>query len=695
MWQEWPMAAGVPPARRDGGEGFGRKDTRPNVVTYNALITVCRDQRLWMLALRLLPEMRRRGLDPDIATFGALGSACGSCGEWSWALELLGQMKADELQPNDISYNVTMLACARGNQWTWALGLMDEMRGRELPPSVISYGAALKACAGGEAWTQALGILGEMRSRKVQPNLLVFGVTVASCQVCGRWEHVLSLVREMRSQELEPDDRVLDQGIKEAVEGDSQWDLALELEASRIEKQREAELEREDIDALAELEDVLGVGGGSGGGAGDALGILADDGRAARDLDLGLAVDRASGGRAPCGARGAAMSRGGKVAVVTGSNSGIGKESARQLVARGFHVVLACRSQDKADAAAAEIGVLERVEAKTAMTVMLLDTSKMASVKAFAAAFLAKFDRLDVLVHNAGTGYVVRDLRTTEDGLEAFFQTNYLGPFLLSKLLLEVIKKSSGRVVCVSSIEHWEGSYDFAKATAKTGGQSYPTSKLMLTLHAFELRKRHGVLAVAANPGSPGGRRAGRIALATQRKILKGEPAAISIQSWKSHALKRKCAHQFGAETLAISEGMAMAEFMRTMLLEIVDLFFDLMRPYLLAGRIPVINASDSPRSCDRVARPKQGEYGATSDSIVLRSRYEEQVKRKQKEPNHFARVTDCCFTGLDLHEMDCRAAHNQSNAAEDHNFEPEAVRRFREAQQAFAARSEEQLRLV
>jgi NAD(P)-dependent dehydrogenase (short-subunit alcohol dehydrogenase family) len=195
------------------------------------------------------------------------------------------------------------------------------------------------------------------------------------------------------------------------------------------------------------------------------------------------------------------MSREGKVAIVTGSNSGIGKESARQLVAKGFHVVLACRSQDKADAAAAEIGVLERVEAKTAMTVMLLDTSKMASVKAFAAAFLAKFSRLDVLVHNAGSGYFPRDLRTTEDGLEAFFQTNYLGPFLLSKLLLDMLKKCNGRVVCVSSIEHWEGSYEFQKATAKTGAQSYPTSKLMLTLHAFELRKRHGVLAVAANPG--------------------------------------------------------------------------------------------------------------------------------------------------------------------------------------------------
>merc|ERR1711966_85485 len=103
-------------------------------------------------------------------------------------------------------------------------------------------------------------------------------------------------------------------------------------------------------------------------------------------------------------------------------------------------------------AAAAEIALLEKVEADKRMTVIPLDTSKFASVRAFAAAFLAKFDRLDVLIHNAGTGYVVRDQRITEDGLEAFFQTNYLGPFLLSKLLLDTIKRSNGRVVCVSSI---------------------------------------------------------------------------------------------------------------------------------------------------------------------------------------------------------------------------------------------------
>jgi len=187
-----------------------------------------------------------------------------------------------------------------------------------------------------------------------------------------------------------------------------------------------------------------------------------------------------------------------KVAVVTGSNSGVGKETARELAAKGYHVVFACRSKDKAEAAMQ--AVAEKAKGAQ-LTFMQLDTGKMASVKAFAAGFKEKFDRIDILVHNAGCGYFMKQDRTTEDGLEAFFQTNYLGPFLLSKLFLDLLKKSNGRVVCVSSIEHWEGSTDFAKVTAKTGMQSYPTSKMMLMMHAFELSRRHGIAAAAVNPG--------------------------------------------------------------------------------------------------------------------------------------------------------------------------------------------------
>lgn len=187
-----------------------------------------------------------------------------------------------------------------------------------------------------------------------------------------------------------------------------------------------------------------------------------------------------------------------KVAIVTGSSGGVGKETARELAGKGFHVVFACRSEEKA---AEAIKYTKSAVPKAETTFLQLDTGKMASVKKFATDFKAKFDRLDVLVHNAGSGYFLKQDRTTEDGLEAFFQTNYLGPFLLTKLFLEYLKKSNGRVVCVTSIEHWEGSYDFEKVTAKTGPASYATSKLMMMLLAFELNRRHGLGTAAVNPG--------------------------------------------------------------------------------------------------------------------------------------------------------------------------------------------------
>jgi len=188
-----------------------------------------------------------------------------------------------------------------------------------------------------------------------------------------------------------------------------------------------------------------------------------------------------------------------KVAIITGSSSGIGQEAASDLTSKGYHVVYACRNKERAEAAMA-YALKATPGAKT--TFLELDTGKMKSVKAFATAFLAKFDRLDVLVNNAGSGYFVKDQRTTEDGLEAFYATNYLGPFLLTKLLTPIIKKTSGRVVNVTSIEHWEGSYDFEKVSQKTGGKSYATSKLMLMLMAFQLCQTEGIQAVAVNPGA-------------------------------------------------------------------------------------------------------------------------------------------------------------------------------------------------
>lgn len=188
-----------------------------------------------------------------------------------------------------------------------------------------------------------------------------------------------------------------------------------------------------------------------------------------------------------------------QVAVITGSSSGVGLEAACDLAGRGFHVVFACRSPEKA-AAAMEAATKRTPTAKT--TFLQLDTAKMASVKRCAEEFRSKFDRLDVLVNNAGSGYFLKKDRVTEEGLEAFFATNYLGHYLLTKLLLDILKRSNGRVVNVTSIEHWEASYNFEKVTAKTEAASYPTSKLMMMLFAFELCQREGIPTAAVNPGA-------------------------------------------------------------------------------------------------------------------------------------------------------------------------------------------------
>lgn len=187
-----------------------------------------------------------------------------------------------------------------------------------------------------------------------------------------------------------------------------------------------------------------------------------------------------------------------KVAIVTGSSNGIGLEAAAELSGKGYKVVYACRNEEKARKAMAEAA---RRYPQGETEFLKLDTGKMKSVKEFATQFLGKYDRLDVLVNNAGCGYFKSAERQTEEGLEAFFATNYAGPWLLTNKLLELLKKSGGRVVNVSSIEHWDGSYNFEKAVAKTGAHSYATSKLWLMLMAWEL-SNHGVMGVAVSPGA-------------------------------------------------------------------------------------------------------------------------------------------------------------------------------------------------
>ncbi|MBQ1038240.1 SDR family NAD(P)-dependent oxidoreductase [Micromonospora sp. C81] len=190
----------------------------------------------------------------------------------------------------------------------------------------------------------------------------------------------------------------------------------------------------------------------------------------------------------------------GRVAVVTGANTGLGFETARLLAERGASVVLAVRDTEKGKLAAARIN--------GDVSVRELDLTSLESVRAAADGLRAAHPRIDLLINNAGVMYTPK--QTTRDGFEMQFGTNHLGHFALTGLLLDLLLPVPGsRVVTVSSTGHriraaihfddlqWERSYGRAAA--------YGQSKLANLMFTYELQRRlaaHGTtVAVAAHPG--------------------------------------------------------------------------------------------------------------------------------------------------------------------------------------------------
>src|SRR5579883_1919609 len=193
----------------------------------------------------------------------------------------------------------------------------------------------------------------------------------------------------------------------------------------------------------------------------------------------------------------------GKICLVTGSSSGIGKVTARELARLGATVVMVCRNRAKGEAAQAEIKAAtgnERVE------LILADLTSLADVRRAAAEFKERYTRLHVLIHNAGGVSSVR--RVTPDGLEVTFVVNYLAPFLLTELLLDVLKASApARIVNVSSAAHQGGKIDFDDLQGEKGysmWKAYGQAKLALILFTYELARRlegSGVTVNALHPG--------------------------------------------------------------------------------------------------------------------------------------------------------------------------------------------------
>jgi NAD(P)-dependent dehydrogenase (short-subunit alcohol dehydrogenase family) len=195
----------------------------------------------------------------------------------------------------------------------------------------------------------------------------------------------------------------------------------------------------------------------------------------------------------------------GRVAVITGANTGLGYETALALAAHGAHVVVAVRNLDKGKDAISRI-VAQSPQADVAL--QELDLTSLESVRTAARQLRADHDRIDLLINNAGVMYPPKS--TTKDGFELQFGTNHLGHFALTGLLLDRLLPVAGsRVVTISSIGHriradihfddlqWEHSYNRVSA--------YGQAKLANLLFTYELQRRLApigtTVAVAAHPG--------------------------------------------------------------------------------------------------------------------------------------------------------------------------------------------------
>lgn len=193
----------------------------------------------------------------------------------------------------------------------------------------------------------------------------------------------------------------------------------------------------------------------------------------------------------------------GKTIIITGANTGVGFQTALDLAQRNGRIILACRNDEKGEAAKSKI---IQLTGNTSVVYRKLDLSLMSSVRAFVRVINREEKTVDILINNAGV--VNWEENITAEGVENTFAANYYGPFLLTTLLLELLKKSSdGRIVNVGSIASLAGSVenDTVMARRNFTRAEYNDSKLALLLFTKELARKirdTGIRAVYVHPGT-------------------------------------------------------------------------------------------------------------------------------------------------------------------------------------------------
>ena len=193
-----------------------------------------------------------------------------------------------------------------------------------------------------------------------------------------------------------------------------------------------------------------------------------------------------------------------KVVMVTGANSGIGKAASLALAKMCATVIMVARNKERGEAARFDIIGKSR---NNSVDLLLADLSSLESVRQLAVDFRRKYSKLHVLINNAGLFNQRR--RVTVDGYENTFATNYLAPFLLTNLQLDLLKASAPtRIINVSSVGHYNGHINFEDLNLENdygGWKAYGQSKLALVLFTHELAKKlqgTGVTVNAVHPGT-------------------------------------------------------------------------------------------------------------------------------------------------------------------------------------------------
>lgn len=192
-----------------------------------------------------------------------------------------------------------------------------------------------------------------------------------------------------------------------------------------------------------------------------------------------------------------------KTCLITGASSGIGKATAFELSKQGFNLILLCRNKKRGEEA---LNYISQGNQQGNHELFLTDLSDFDDIRNCVRDIKSKYKQLDVLINNAGIFQTIRKLN--KNGIEIQFAVNYLAPYLLTNLLLDILKESdSAQIINIASISHYMGKIHFEDISFSkryNGLKVYEQSKLALVLFTYELAKKLQETNITANCADPG-----------------------------------------------------------------------------------------------------------------------------------------------------------------------------------------------